>query len=202
MESARKRGWVVKRFSAKDISSLELEFRSNSLFQAKTLFVLSDPDSLKPKELEWLSVSKSVDGTLVFFKEGVIGAKILNAIPDKKIEKSEFSKTIWKFMDSFYPKNSKVCISLFHETIANDPVEMVFVLLARHLRDLYYVLEDSDGFNGPPWRVKKLEVQANKFGAEKLKEIINELAEIDVEVKTTRKDLKDSLDLLILVQLH
>ena len=48
---------------------------------------------------------------------------------------------------------------------------------------------------------EKLKIQASKFGLEKLKQIISELADIDIEVKTSKADLLTSIDLLMVKQL-
>jgi DNA polymerase III delta subunit len=47
-----------------------------------------------------------------------------------------------------------------------------------------------------------LKYQAEKFGLEKLKQIIGQLSDIDIEVKTSKADLLTSLDLLIVKQLE
>ena len=55
--------------------------------------------------------------------------------------------------------------------------------------------------NYPDWRLNKLKSQSNKFSDKLLKEIINDLSNIDVKVKTSKANLKDSLDLLIVKKL-
>ena len=54
----------------------------------------------------------------------------------------------------------------------------------------------------PSWRVGKLKSQASKFTIEQLKYLIEKLSEIDIKVKTSKADLTNELDLLIIKQLE
>ena len=111
-------------------------------------------------------------------------------------------RLIFTFLDSIYPKNVKKVLVLFHELIKNEPVEFVFALMARHLRDLYWVRVEPKSLPYPSWRVGKLKGQSSKFKFETLKDLIARMAEIDIAVKTSKSDLISSLDLLIVFSLE
>ncbi len=54
----------------------------------------------------------------------------------------------------------------------------------------------------PSWRVAKLEYQSKHFVKIDLVDLINTLSKLDIRTKTTKHNLTDSLDLLILTNLQ
>jgi DNA polymerase III delta subunit len=75
-------------------------------------------------------------------------------------------------------------------------------MLGRHLRDLYWVSIDTKSNQFPDWRLSKLKFQVEKFSPPKIKQIISELGDIDILVKSSKTDLLTALDLLIVKQLE
>jgi len=70
-------------------------------------------------------------------------------------------------------------------------------MLARHLRDLYWVKVEEESLDYPDWRVLKLAKQAAKFTTSDLEFLISALSEIDIKTKTSDSDLRTMLDLMI-----
>jgi hypothetical protein len=75
-------------------------------------------------------------------------------------------------------------------------------MLARHLKDLYWVSIDPKTNQYPSWRLSKLKSQAEKFEGGKLTRIISDLSDIDILVKSSKADLLTELDLLMVKQLE
>ncbi len=122
---------------------------------------------------------KTVDGTLVIYHEGTMPATFLKTLPkDTKnghtvvIEEFKLPKMLWNFLDN-------MSIKSFHEVIKIEPVEFVFIMIA--------------------WKFKKRYLASP---SPKVKEILNKLAQIDVDVKTGKADLVSSLDLLFIKELE
>ena len=76
------------------------------------------------------------------------------------------------------------------------------MILSGYLKDIYLVLNTGNTLKYPEWRMQKLKHISARFGIKKLSKIIDELAIIDIKVKTTSANLKDELDLLILRKLE
>ncbi len=166
---------------------------NQSMFEEKQVFTLSKPNKVGINDWKWLSKNaEKYNSNLLIFYEGNSPIGVLKQLPkDTKIEKFDLPKILFGFLDSF---NLKV----FNDLVKIEPVELVFHLLARRLRDLYWVKVSPETLQMQDWQKSKLISQANKFSEEKLKEIISELAEIDVKSKTSDADLKSSLDILII----
>ena len=189
-KEAKNRCWEVADYNLDSIAN-------QSLFGAERFYILKDYKLLTKKDISNLS---KYDGNLIIYNEGNIPALFIKTLPkDIKIEKFELPRLVFKFADSFYPTNANVCLKLLHELSTNEPIELTFFWLTRHLRDLYWAKVGSPNY--PDWRLNKLKSQSNKFSDKLLKEIINDLSNIDVKVKTSKANLKDSLDLLIVKKL-
>ena len=127
----------------------------------------------------------------------------LNSLPaNYQIEEFQLTRYLWKLLDSIAFRNSKETIKLLHIVLKTEPVEFVFSLIAKQVRDLYWVTIDDSSLPYPNWRVGKLKKQASKFTKEQLKNIIHDLAELDIKAKTSKANLADSLDFLLVSHLE
>ncbi len=218
IKKSKRKGWEIERISGEESLSLPERLTASRLFGGKVLFVIENFGKITSEDFKWLKrENNKLEGFLIIYSRNSIGKKSLSSLP-KGYKEEEFSlpKLIWKFLDSVNPKNAKGSISLLHEAVESEPPEFVFALLASRIRDLYWVLLDEKslpagppagrtGKAGPPypdWRVGKLKKQAEKFKKEELKQLIHELAEIDIKVKTSKANLIDALDLLIVTHLE
>ncbi len=176
---------------------------SQSLFEDKVVFTLEKANKVKLNDWKWLAKNApKYTSNLLIYYEGSAPVTVTRNLPkDAKIEKFDLPKIIFNFLDSFFPGNSKNSLKLLNEVVVNEPIELVFHLLSRHLRDLYWVKVSKETMQIPSWRIGKLSSQASKFPERNLKETINELAEIDIRSKTSDENLKSLLDIFIIKSL-
>lgn len=183
---AKKRGWEVSDYSITAATT-------SSLFGKERFFVLKDFKLLSKNDLK---VLEKYPGNLVIYFEGELPAVFLNTLPkDTKKELFEMPKIIFRFLETF-------SLKLFHQLIETSPVEQVFPMIARHIRDLYWVKVDPKSLSYPSWRISKLKSQGSKYSQEELANLIDKLATIDYEAKTGKANLETSLDLLIIKNLQ
>lgn len=209
VETAKSRSWEVSYLDDKS-QSIQEQLSSPSLFGAERFFIVRDVTRLGKKELEWISKNiANLSGNLIIYHEGYISQTILKGLRSLpagrqgyKVEEFKLPVILWNFLDNIYPGNSEKCIKQFHQTIEKQAPEFIFTLIAKLFRDLYWVKTDEKSMPYPPWRISKLKIQSEKFKVESLKEIINKLAEIDIKVKTSKANLIDELDLLMVKQLE
>lgn len=202
IDVAKKRSWEVVFLDESNLA-LKENLSSSSLFGGERFFILKDIKKLTKKEIEWIKKNTStLPGNLIIYHEGTIGAVLLKSLPkDSKIEEFKLPKLIWNFLEIIRPGNADQTIKTFHKVIEKEPIELVFALIARQMKDLYLV-KSGNSSQIPSWRESKLINQASKFTSENLKQIIGKLTEIDVEVKTSKANLVSSLDLLLIKQLE
>jgi len=197
---ALKRNWSIEDFSFNDPKTkIEEILLADNLFTKDKLVIASGSEKMRKQDIEFLvSKSKALALTLVLVCDGVLPQRLLEKLGDE-ITKENYTlpKLIFKFLDSFYPGNTRECLRLFHKVINLEPVEFVFHLLAKQLRDIYWVRFSPSDIPYPSWKVSKLEELSSRFKDGQLEKIIDKLAQIDISVKKGQTDLASSLDLVI-----
>lgn len=212
VESSKGKGWEIKSLAESDDFNISENLVSVSLFAEKVLYCLDDFNKLKKRDFDWLKKNNAIlEGFFLIYKNGVITKTALKKLPkEANIEEFALPKLIWKFLDSIYPKNAKVYYNLLKQVTQTEPYELVFHLIARHLRDLYMVkLEPSptgrksSGTSAyPSWRISKLKRQSSKFKAGKLEKLIRDLAEADKKVKRSKEKLSNLLAFVLVSNLE
>lgn len=204
IDEAKKREWEVIRIDPKSSLDLIHKISTQSLFDIDKLLVIQNPKLIDKKGLLWLKQNKdNLPGTLVFYQEGNLAKSSINSLPKlDKLEQYTLPRNLFKFLESFYPGNSNVCLKLYYDVLNSEPVEFVFSLLSKQVRDLYWVLVEPSTIPYPSWRVAKLENQSKHYIKNDLVDLINTLSKLDIRTKTTKQNLTDSLDLLILTNLQ
>lgn len=202
IETAKKRSWEVNYVDESNLL-LQETLSSVSLFATERFYILRDVRRFGKKEIEWLNKKYTdLSGNFIIYHEGTVGSAFLKSLPkDTKVEEFKLPKVIFLFLESFYPRNFKSCLMTFHKVVEIEPVEFIVALLARHLKDLYLIKIDDSSLSYPSWRISKLRNQSKNFSKEELKSIISDLAEIDILSKTSKLNIINSLDLLIVSKL-
>jgi len=199
LRGVKKKNWEVQRFDAGKEKRIFEKLSTSPMFSGEILFVIDDFPKLQRDVIAWINEKyDSTEGSLLLYSAKTVPKKTLQTLPKNiKFEEFKLPRKIFTFLDSFIPGNSKACLSLHHDLIPNENPEFVFAMIGRHVRDMYWITEGGEGIDYPSWRKSKLTRQAERFSDNKLKTIINDLAEADVRSKTTRESIVDSLDLII-----
>lgn len=189
--TAKKRGWDIIYDNFPNTSSL---------FGTERLVIYRDYTLLTKRDIKNFD---RFDGSLVIYHSGDLPQTFIKLMPqDFKMEKFEMPRILFSFLDSFYPGNLNRSIKPLHELTKTQPIELTFFMLARHLKDLYVVSIDPKTKQYPSWRLSKLKQQSDHFTIQQLQDLINDLADIDILVKSSKADLLTSLDLLMVKQLE
>lgn len=202
VDRARSKNFVIEKVTSE--TPLNLLINNKDLFGTKKVILIDEIKLLSKTDLKVFLENKEDSGlSYLIYYAGDIPATILKLLPKPdKIEHFALPKLLWVFFESFFPGNSKTCFDLFQKLTKSEVPELVVVLLMRHLKELFTVKNSKSGStNIPSWRFEKLQKQAMKFKNGSLEKIIEDIAKIDVAVKTSDTNLKDSLDLLILEKL-
>ncbi|HEX6977488.1 MAG TPA: hypothetical protein VF185_04030 [Patescibacteria group bacterium] len=205
VEKAKSEGFTVRDISSETNLDLGEKLSGQSLFEEKILFIHEKLKNLTVKDLKWIKEkSGKYNGDLLLWYDGNTPVKVVNSFPKGiNIKKFDLPKIIFNFLDSFYPGNCKNSLALLSKLLESQPVELVFAMLTRHIRDLYWVSkENKDLPSYQSWRIAKLKKQASYFTPNKLKRIINFASEADVKTKTSDGTLKEFLDLIMVTQLQ
>lgn len=196
---AKGKGWSIVRLGNSQLKISE-ELSNLSLFEDKTLYFLDGGEKLTPAELTWFKENADHHQSflLIYSPKQLPPTFFKNFPKEAKIERFDIPQKIFTLLESFYPGNGKVFLNLLQQVSATEPIEFIFSLLAKQIRDLYWVLTDAKTLIYPPWRLAKIQKQAQKFTPEDLQKIIETLSRDDIAAKTSKVNLLDSLGLLII----
>src|SRR3989339_296267 len=202
VDRVKAKGYEVVRLSGQEKTNLTESTRFQSLFGTKQLYLLDDFDPAIFLKFITSSVRDSEIDIIAYFSKEV-GKLVLKGLPPgSKLEKFDIPQKLWTFLDSFYPGNRKILLKLLHEAVTTNAIEMVVAMLARQLKDVYWVKLEPTTFAGPPWRLGKLKNKDRSFSITQLRKVIRLVAKSDYESKTGQADLLTSLDLTIIKELE
>lgn len=187
-----------------DRAQLESALLSESLFGQEKVILLeglySLPKSKKKDEFINLISSASID--IILWEKKLLTKTDLKKLPSD-LESYEFKITpkLWTFLDKLSPnpKTKNALLKLFHESIAMDGAEFIFLMVSRQIRLLIQVKEGETS-KLAPFMLGKLKKQAGEFSLEKLLAIHQQLYQIDKKLKQSANllSLEAELDLLLL----
>jgi len=187
-----------------DRAQLESNLLSESLFGQEKILLLeglySLPKSKKKDEFIDLISSASID--IILWEKKLLNKTDLKKLPSN-FESYEFKITpkLWTFLDKLSPnpKSKNALLKIFHESIAIDSAEFIFLMMARQIRLLIQVKEGG-AIKLAPFMLSKLKKQAGEFSLEKLLAIHQQLYQIDKKLKQSASllGLEAELDLLLL----
>lgn len=195
-------------YEVNHIDDLEGKFAeilsANSLFGNERFFILKDIKKINKDELAWLNKNEDrLLGTLIIYHEGTLSMGSLKSLPKTiKVEEFKLPVLIWNFLDNLLPGNGELSVKKLHKILEKKPVELVFSLIVKHFKDLYWIKTDAKTAGFPFWKVNKMRSQASKFNQADLQKIMSSLSEIDIKAKTSVSDLDSELDLLLLKHLE
>lgn len=177
---------------------------------------------LLPQDLREISSLPSSSPTLFGDKIAYFTENLLAKLKDKKIpsipiidweEKSlyqlkipkgavvkEFKLpiSIFKLLDACYPGNLNNFLKILHQLSDKIDDGFIFVMLAKHIRNLLIIKLGERLDKLSPWQLKKIKTQSKFWSLKKLINFYEGLYRIDLRTKTSKNpfDIRRSLDIL------
>lgn len=181
------------------LTALVQIFEGGELFTEKKAVFLEDFLTKRKQSREKdqiLSYLGKYHNHEIFLWEGKeISPKSLSAFKKAEIRHFKLPQSLFLFLDSLKPGKRTFLIPLFHKTLKNMEVELVFYMLVRQFRLLLALSpghpklvsgsRNIDDVNRlAPWQKNKLQKQASLFTAENLKKHFTRLYETALAQKT------------------
>ncbi len=167
--------------------------QGNSLFGFDRLIVIEklftgQPSKAKQEVIDFFK-KEGLENLIVWEDKQIDGRKIASL--KAKVEVFKIKSSLFSFLDAFQPQFQKEKTLLFHQTLNDSPVELVFFLLAKRVAQLI-VAKDSQGKSlesMAPWQKKKILDQAEQFSLSQLLWLYRQLLLIESSQKTGRSKL-------------
>lgn len=185
------------------LNQLHQHLRSTGLFaDQKTLVIfalLSLPQSSLKKKL--IQTFKDYpDTSIVFYEEKNVHAATVKSLNLSPVYQFKPDALVFKFLDNFSPRQTSQALQYLDQLQqSNQPLDMVFALLAMRVRQLIQATSPQK-LKTSPWQKQRLINQAQLFTPSALISIHQQLYRIDLQKKTgiTPPDLYTQLHQLIL----
>lgn len=203
ISQAKKRGIEVVKIDGKTAAKGDfmLLSRSQSLLAEEMLVACENFFSGNKKSLEIADEIVKNNGTVfVFWEEKTLSPAILKKLPkDFETEGFKIPSSVFKFLDSVLPKNTKEMLILYHEALKQTTPEFLLIMAARQARLLIWAKAEPETLKVQDWQKSRLRKQAEKFSIERLIKLHGKLLELDRMNKRSQlpEDLSASLDLLV-----
>lgn len=170
-------------------------FEGGELFQTSKIIFIEQLLSKKKKGkerdqiIEYLQKNTG-EHSIHLWENKDLGKDVAKTFKQAEIKTFKLPQTMFLFLDSIAPGNSKKLLSLFHQTIQETEIEMVFFMLVRQFRLLLAIrkTENEQQIDEikriAPWQKSKLEKQSSLFDKQKLIELYRKLFDIEAAQKT------------------
>lgn len=187
------------------LNELKQALESQSLWHSpKSIFIenlFSRPKSQEQKELHnYIFNYKEKDPNIVIWEKKEIGLAITKKLTAWQVNKYKIPALVFNFLDSLIPGNKQNILSLLHQAQETTPIELIFYMFVRRIRELIVVSElGKEGIKGAPWQINKILFQAKKWDIKTLYLIYQELLKSEFKIKQGKSPLNLAyhLDLLI-----
>jgi len=130
--------------------------------------------------------------TIFLWEKKLITPAVKKQFLKAQIKEFKLPPSLYSFLDTFNLK-------AFHQSLDQNPAELIFYLFHRRVSQLIQISTDPQSVKGAPWQLGKLKSQASNLSLEKLLYLHQKLLEIDEQIKTGQTDvsLSTQLDLLL-----
>lgn len=185
-----------------DLTTIKQALESPSMFSQKRLVIIENLLSTKRRDKkEALSyINVSVDFDVILWEKKKIDKNTLSNFQKASTRLFRLKDILFKFLDNIVPGNQNI-ISLFHQLLKKEPVELIFFHIIRRTR-LILALKTKSNIAEltrlSPWQQKILLNQAAKFTEDELLKLYDRLFHIDLKQKTGRSGLSLVAELDIL----
>lgn len=205
LESVQIKGRETEKINAANLTPAGLSqfLTPSSLFSDNRQIIiynlLSLPQSNNKKKLiQLIKVSKQSDN-LILYENQLIHPATIKSLTNAKVFQFKTNPLIYSLLESLVPGKPEKPLAILNQLEQNqEPIEMLFFILARHIRQLIQA-KSPQSLKLAPWQIKKLSQQSTLFTTEQLINFHQKLYQIDKRQKLSQvKDLKTELCLCIL----
>ena len=177
-------------------SSFVDSLRKNPLFDEAKIYLIENLKSFGKKQQEKIlkDLAKYSQNTIIWDKDKTsLPNQIKKYFPDLQVFCFEQPKIMFKFLEEVYPGNQRIFLKLFLQLSGDQPVELIFYFLKKHLHNL--LTAESPSSELASWQKKKLLGQLEKFTPQKAALFYKKIIQTEYFLKTGK--LQTDLDLAL-----
>jgi hypothetical protein len=195
-----------------ELAQLRNELLTDNLFTEKKLFVFRNMflfqvtrGKLSQKIEEIMQFLSSVRETadMVFVDEDSNKIKYYKLyFPKATYHDYKLPGYLFAYLDNLKPGNIRKCFEYFQKSIATSPVEILFFMTKRRIKELLQLSSGELKGNYQPWMLGKLKSQAKEWNADKLVQFYSSLFNSEKLIKTGKTPYTTQQSLEIILSLY
>lgn len=198
------KGYEIINLESNNLEEISSWMReSQSLFSSKKIFFTENINKKLSRKLN-LKINKIIENLVkdkkieVITWEEEISSRFLKFPKEAKIKEFKLSETIFKLQDALFPGNLNNFIMILNQLNQTSDENVIFIMIARHIRNLLLVKMGKINNKLQKWQIYKLKTLASKWETDKLINFYDSFHKIDVWQKTSSNpySLKKSIDIL------
>lgn len=173
-----------------DETALIQAIESHSLFGETPLVVIErlfSKMARQPKKIALYSeilIRSAKEADILLWEDKPLSPSITKQFPPSSLVLFSLPVLLFRFLDSLAPKKGAALLPLYQDVCKKEPVEVVYTLLLRRVRELLIVKDGGSLESGSPWQVKRLTAQAGFFTIDGLVTLHTTLVDMDIAIKT------------------
>lgn len=198
------KGYEIINLESNNLEEISSWMReSQSLFSSKKIFFTENINKKLSRKLN-LKINKIIENLVkdkkieVITWEEEISSRFLKFPKEAKIKEFKLSETIFKLQDALFPGNLNNFIMILNQLNQTSDENVIFIMIARHIRNLLLVKMGKINNKLQKWQIYKLKTLASKWETDKLINFYDSFHKIEVWQKTSSNpySLKKSIDIL------
>jgi threonine dehydrogenase-like Zn-dependent dehydrogenase len=171
-----------------DETLLTQAVESSSLFGNSTAIVVEKLFSRLQKQSKKISLFASIlsknakKTTIVLWESKEIGPQIIKLLGrDVAVQKFSLPVVMFQFLDNIRPGNRVALCTLYRNVLASEPIDLIFSMLAKRIRQLIQIASGASPANLAPWQIHRLTIQSKSFTMKQLIDMYTKLHALDVQ---------------------
>lgn len=185
-------------------------FEGDGLFTQEKYVFIEDFFGKKKASKETDEIIKIInlnqaDAQIYIWESKDVTAAQLKKFTSAVSKQFKIPQTLFSFLDAIKPNNGKNLVQQFHQTLADEDAQFLFVMLIRQFRLMLGVISPTvnpieEVKRMAPWQKGKLQKQAESFGTTALQQLYGSLFEIEYGMKTGNlsMSLEQTIDFFLL----
>jgi len=167
---------------------------SLSLFSEKKVFSIENLEkhglkkSTKAKKNELyealMGFAQDKRVEIIDYEEGK-GARLLKLKDSATVHESKLDTSIFQFIELWIPGNKQKCIDKLHILMETQDELFIFIMLARHIRQVVLASKDALPPKLAPWQKYKVQAAAKKWTESALMGFYEGLIRIEIGIKSS-----------------
>lgn len=120
---------------------------------------------------------------IVLWEDKEVGAAVTKSLKGAEVKAFDIPHVIFQFLDGLGPDSAAKLLPLYRSVISSEAPELVFVMVARRVRQLIQIADGVTPTGLQGWQAARLTRQAKLFTMDRLLDMYKKLLDMEFSIK-------------------